>query len=390
MSTVDEAEAAYLEAEGLVVVKPEEATRAERADQMGGELLANILPGALDRLRRRALGIDKPIELPNWPRLATALGGGLWPGCHILTGGTGTGKSQLALQLAFQAAKQGIPTRYIALELDDLGLVARLLCMAAGDRAGVWWSSLYTGKDGQGVLSAHKLDELDRAYGAELAALPLYLATDQGPHGWSYDQIEPAVELLREVHPEAEGNPVLLVVDFLQLLTSPEGKREELRETIGRASYAARHAARKHNAAVLLLSSAARDKYAALSVELGTDGKPTADHYALVGAGKESGDIEYAADNAIVLTRNKETKGELWVAIAKQRAGAGGWFRLVESNGWLMESGEAGGPGAAAVEKAAKAAAAKAKKEADRLAAAALKVNVQGNASEVGGSKYDL
>jgi replicative DNA helicase len=383
---VSDATAEWMEAEGLEAVEPAEATRADNAKKMDKERLANVLPGALDRLRRRALGIDKPIELPNWPRLATALGGGLWPGCHILTGGTGTGKSQLALQLAFQAAKQGIPTRYVALELDDLGLVARLLCMAAGDRAGVWWSQLYTG---QGALSTHKLDELARAYGAELAALPLYLATDQGPHGWSYDQIEPAVELLREVHPEAQDRPVLLVVDFLQLLTSPEGKREELRETIGRAAYAARHAARKRNAAVLLLSSAARDKYAALSVELDTDGKPTAGHYDLVGMGKESGDIEYAADTAIVLTRNKEAKGELWVAIAKQRAGKGGWFRLVESNGWLMEAGEAGAPGAAAVGMVAKAAAARAKKEAERLAAAALKVSGRSKASEPSGGDDD-
>lgn len=373
-----------MESEGLEAADPAEVAREASAGQLQRERVGALLPGAVEQLRRRLTGKENPIQLPNWPRFAGGLGGGLWPGCHILTGGTGSGKSQFALQLALQAAKAGIPTRYVALELDSLGLVARLLCMAAGDRAGVWWSQLYTG---QGVLSEQKLNELVRAYGDELAALPLYLATDQGPHGWSYDAIEPAVKQLRGAHPEAQDRPVLLVVDFLQLLTSPEGKRQELRETIGRASYAARHAAREHGAAVLMLSSTAREKYTALKVELGADGKPTTSAYDLVGAGKESGDIEYAADTALVLTRG-ETKGEVWLAIAKQRAGKGGWFRLVESNGWLMEAGETGGPGAAAVEKAAKKAAAKAKKEAERLEAAAPKAAGQGNASEPSGSKY--
>lgn len=359
-STLDPAVAELL-ADTVPMLDPTAAAAVEAAkakvELLQREKLGELLPGAVEQLRGRVTGKELPIQLPNWPRLAQALGGGLWPGCHILTGGTGTGKSQLALQLALQAARAGIPTRYVALELDSLGLVARLLCMAAGDKAGLWWSQLY---NGQGVQSEQRLNQLVQAYAGELAGLPLYLATDQGPHGWSYDSIEPAVELLRAAHPEADGRPVLLVVDFLQLLTSPEGKREELRETIGRAAYAARHAARKHGAAVLMLSSAARAQYTALSVDLSLHGSPEIHHAELVGAGKESGDIEYAADTAMVLARNNENKGEVWLAVAKQRAGRGGWFRLVEQNGWLFEGDENGQPGAKALaakeKKAAKAA----------------------------------
>lgn len=314
------------------------------AEPMDAERLGALLPDAIEQLRRRADGKDKPIALGNWPRLADRLGGGLWPGCHILTGETGSGKSQLALQLALQAAREGIPTRYVALELDSLGLVARLLCMAAGDKAGVWWSRLYNGQ-GDRNTTRQSLDGLFRAHGAELHNLPLYLSTEHGPHGWSYDRIEPTVKDLRARHPEAEGRPVLVVVDFLQLLSSPDGKREETRETIGRAAYAARSAARKHGAAVLMLSSTARAQYDNMRVNVGLDGMPTTPAYALVGAGKESGDIEYSADTAMVLCKSLvETPAgqskELWLAVAKQRAGQGGWVRLEQRRGWFYEGAD--------------------------------------------------
>jgi replicative DNA helicase len=358
--------------------------REESAEQLQRERVGALLPGAVEQLRRRATGEDRPILLPNWPNFAATMGGGLWPGLHVLTGGTGTGKSQFALQLALQAAKGGVPTRYIGLELDNLGLVARLLCMAAGDRAGVWWSSLYTG---QGALSTHKLDELERAYGAELAALPLYLATDQGPHGWSYDQIGPAVEQLRAVHPEASGRPVLLVVDFLQLLGGE--RNEDVRERIGKAAYQARQAAREHNAAILVLSSTARTNYGALGgLVLNGEGKPKTPPADLVGMGKESGDIEYAADSALVMARATgelddsgnvygNDPGAMWIAAAKLRAGSGKWCRLVESNGWFSEGDLQGvsNPG-------------KPKKPRANATAAAPKGNVPGNASEPSGSKY--
>jgi hypothetical protein len=67
--------------------------------------------------------------------------------------------------------------------------------------------------------------------------------------------------------------------------------------------------------------------------------------------------------------------GAMWIAAAKLRAGSGKWCRLVESNGWFSEGDLQGGsnPG---------------KPKKTRATPAALKVNVQGNASEPTGSKY--
>jgi replicative DNA helicase len=377
-----------MEDEGLEAADPAEVAREESAEKLQRKRLGAILPGAVEQLRRRATGEDRPILLPNWPNFAATMGGGLWPGLHVLTAGTGTGKSQFALQLALQAAKGGVPTLYMGLELDDLGLVARLLCMAAGDGAGIWWSSLYTGNGG-GTQRDATLRRLADAYSAELSSLPLYLDTDQGPHGWAYNKIAPAVKQLRAAHPEADGQPVLLVIDFLQLLASPEeGAREDMKERISKAAYQARDAARKENVAILALSSTARTNYGTLGgLVLNGEGKPKTLPIELVGMGKESGDIEFAVDSALVMARATGELGEdgnvygadpgaVWIAAAKLRAGSGKWCRLVESNGWFSEgASQSGAPNLGKPKKT-------------RATPAAPKGNVQGNASEPSGSKY--
>ncbi len=333
---------------------------AEARAALAKERIGEILPDAIGHLRRRASGEDGPILLPNWPNLAAMLGGGFWPGLHILTGGTGTGKSQFALQVALQAALAGIPVRYVGLELDSLGLVARLLCMTAGESAGTWWSSLYTGKWGKTPGVQH-LERLVADGGPMLAKLPLYLCTEQGPHGWGYDQIGGAAEQLRTAHPELPPTaPVLFVLDFLQLLggATPENgapvRNEDTRERLSKAAYQAREVARKHNVVVLALSSTARTNYAALNgIVLDEMGWPKTHAADLIGVGKESGDIEFASDSSLVLARaTGEAKddgntygadpGAMWIGAAKLRAGQSTWCRLVESQGWLSEGAPRG------------------------------------------------
>ena len=212
--------------------------------------------------------------------------------------------------------------------------MARLLTLAADGGASCYWSDLYTGRNGLAGKSA--LAELSDAHGAELTRLPLYLDTDQGADGWAYTKLEQAVIELRAAHPDDPGRPVLLVVDFLQLVAGAGG-REELRERIGRAAYAAREAARKHNAVILVLSSTARENYKTLAVEIGTDGMPTTPAVALVGLGKESGEVEFAADSVLALCRADSDEGAVWVAVAKQRAGTTGWYRLRTDKGYFSE-----------------------------------------------------
>jgi len=279
------------------------------------------------RMQRRKAGEELPIHTP-WKAVDTALRGGLWPGLAVLVGNAGTGKTQWALQLALHAARAEIPALYIGLELDKLGFAARLMALQYRKENNVrlQWSDLYVGRDPEGgdpeLLPT--MDEVITATEGDLAALPLYLELGP-PGGWSVSQLEERVEELRTDYPKERG-PVLVVLDFLQLVGDDPGTRAELRERIGQAAYAGRRIAREHDAAVLLVSSTARTQYKLLD---GTE-EPLGDKdpRAYLGAGKESGEIEYAADVALTLCREKWTGGTpppVYLAVAKVRAGVPSW-----------------------------------------------------------------
>ncbi len=293
----------------------------------------DVAEGALARFERRARGEEKPIPLP-FERLARVYGGGLWPGLHVFVGGTGKGKTQFALQLALHAADSGTPALYIGLELGELDWVARLL----GARAKRPWSKIFLGDFDPAEMSNLRL------YADGLERLPLYLI-EGPPQGWPYVHIRTAAEELRVLHPKSEG-PALLVLDFLQIIGTSED-REELRERIGRAAYLCRAIARDLDFAVLVLSSTARDNYAALSGG-GDKGKAVAiratgtgsdrrgvvsNPDALIGLGKESGEIEYAADSVLVpvfmpSVGDDAAESKVALVVPKVRAGRPGWVNF--------------------------------------------------------------
>ena len=351
----DQLQAGTLPADPLVGAAPMEGTPeaevARAAAELSEQRVGTWLADAWERLLARGRGEERPIPTP-WPVVDQALSGGIWPGLHVLVGGTGTGKSQWALQLALHAALQGTPVLYIGLELGRVDLAARLLGLISHRR----WSRLYLGRDGQGRTTTDELDQVADRHTADIERLekaPIYLEVCP-PMGWSYTELHRKALALRELHPELAGRrgskPMLLVLDFLQLVGSPEGGNEDLRERIGRAAYAGRAVARDLDAAVLLLSSTSRANYGALTVNDAGKREPAA---ALVGLGKESGEVEYAADSVLVFVRRKtEGPRKVWsqvdVAVAKARApseallAADGWLELEFNGGRFREPGGEG------------------------------------------------
>lgn len=309
-------------------VPPHEPDRSPRIGQ--------TLDASIVRIERRCSGVEKPIELP-WPTLAPHFGGGLWPGLHILNAGTGVGKTQFALQAGSRAAKDGIPVLYVGLELGELDLALRML----GEEAHVPWSPLWTGKAG----AAH----VDRVRGAipALRDLPFHYEVSR-PHGMPPSALVACAERMRANYPEPDGpgsRPLLVVVDFLQLVGAELGSEQEMRIRIGRASYVLRDIANRLGMAVLCISSVARERYktlseihtnAGLAWQTDPDGCPIDRRVqnvdAIVGMGKESGDIEYSADSVTVLARVGETwdgKGcDAIVVTAKGRATGATWSPL--------------------------------------------------------------
>ncbi len=327
----------------IPMARPHEAKAAERAAELDAKapVVGALLDRALGLMRARASKAARPIPLP-WPDLATALGGGLWPGLHVLAGATGTGKSQWALQVALCAAKAGTPTLYVALELGADDLVARLLALELANAEGKHapkWSDLYLGRDEAEVARA------DRDATPVLHGLPLRIEVAP-PHGWPADQLEARVAALREMYPENNGpgsRPLLVVVDYLQAIGSPSGERRmDLRERIGVAAYQARAAARDHAAAVLLLSSVSRENAKATNGPDRPDQSERAERSsaaAFVGLGKDSGDIEYAADSVLAMVRGDEDRADgstgVALAVAKVRAGGPSWVNLRFNGGWF-------------------------------------------------------
>ena len=285
-----------------------------------------------ERLRARHEGKERPLPTP-WPSLNHALtgkeDGGFWPGLHLLVGGTGSGKTQFALQCALEAAQRGVPVLYVNLELAPLDLFTRLAAMLTGQK----WSTVWNGVE---ALRTHDAKGAPVNPVAALQALPFHWI--DASRGWAYDRFIPHVEALRLHYPNrGENDPVLVVVDFLQLVGSPKGAREELRERIAGASYQCRQLARTHSAVVLAVSSTSRENYAKVS----GDGEPWEQSAAaLVGLGKESGETEFSADSVLILCREvckEDGKGDgaspqtgtpVHIGVAKLRAGATNWIPL--------------------------------------------------------------
>ena len=318
--------------------------------------LGELIEPAFKRFRARVTGDESPVPLP-WASLERLYGGGLWPGVHIMGGGTGVGKTAFVLQLALHAAREGVPVLYIGLEMGAMDAVAR--CVALLDEASpdVHASELMHGKSAEkGGVSLERLGSLEGTATAELGDLPFELEAGDA-HGWSYANLVPRVADLRERYKVATEAPVLVVLDFLQLVDSPEGKREELRERITRASYQAREAVRHHNAAVLMVSSTSRENERLLrqwgdgwpqEPVFVTVGKSTNELWcsSFIGIGKESGDIEYSAESLTVLARVSGERGKptrVRVGVPKTRYGISGRSSTLMFNGsrWIDDDDNA-------------------------------------------------
>jgi replicative DNA helicase len=212
---------------------------------------------------------------------------------HVLVGGTGSGKTQWAVQASVAAARAGIPVLYLALELSRRDMAARVV----GALSGAPWSQIL-----RGTLSDPEIPRVVAA-AREARALPLH--TECGaPYGYGAETLAARAWALR---------PQLIVLDYLQLCAGRHG--EEPRTAVGRISYVARTLARDLDATVLVLSSTARANYA----ELVND--PTREPGDMVGLGKESGEIEYAADSVIVLAKHAQRPRSRVLVVAKNRHG---------------------------------------------------------------------
>lgn len=308
--------------------------------------LGDFTPSVLGTIQRRKLREESPIQTP-WSCFSNQLQGGFWPGVHVLIAGTAAGKTQFALECSLHAAMTGSAVGYVSLELNEEDILARVASTALKKKnITLPWSKIYRGE-----INEEELSQVQQEFEI-VRNLPFYV--DFGTTtGWATSKLEKIACSMKECYPNA---PIFLVVDFLQLVGNEPNERADLRERIGKAAYLARQVARQHRASILLISSTARANYNLFAPDTGipaaglmiSDTSNPEHRFlrgirspdALVGLGKETGEIEYAADSVTILAKlprdlivNPSEYSPVLAITAKLRAGPPSWC-VLGSNGW--------------------------------------------------------
>lgn len=260
-------------------------------------LLQEVLPAFIDELNARAEGkVDAiPTGLHDVDRL---LADGVRRGELVVIGARPSmGKSALMLTVARNVSKAG-PVLVCSMEDSEHMLVARQVSAAgrvnladirrppsSGGAADRMWTGVSEGVE---------------------ALTPLRMFIDDTP-GLNLHQVRrKALQVKRR-----EGDLLLVVVDYLQLM---EGEGETRAHTLATIARGLKRLAKELNCAVLVLSQLSREADK-------TDGPPRLDHLA------ESGGIEQAADIIGLLWREArrkpkpDNKHQAQIEFAKQKNG---------------------------------------------------------------------
>lgn len=298
---------------------------------------------------------------PSWEGLWRHIGPWRPDRLAILVGGTGRGKSAMALQAAEAAARhEGHPVLYVSAEMGTDELVARLVALRAAlsldavnrtGGPGLAWTAIAAG--------AVPLDALKPAGDALAKDCPaLYLWAPEG-RGRTIDAIRDVAYALAAKH----GRPPMIVLDYLQRLTPGGDGESGRREAVIEMSGALRELSRPNRqkgwpgAAVLALSSIARAHYdkvasteALQHAQYGgknrENPKKTDPPQEIVGLGKEAGEIEFDAPVVMVMTTDRAEHGQprdvtCYVAVPKNRGGRAGvhaWMRFYPACGIFRSS----------------------------------------------------
>ncbi|MFM7642212.1 MAG: DnaB-like helicase C-terminal domain-containing protein, partial [Cyanobium sp.] len=229
-----------------------------------------------------------------FPGLARVLRGGLRAGQLLTAGGPpGCGKTTLSLQLADHAAAAGVPVVFISMEMTRTQLVQASLSRLSGLETTVLAAALSKASGGDGSATEQQVASAEKALDTYLKTMAPRLYLVEGGPQHTPGRIQALVGQVRHQLGLQDVHPVLVVVDYLQLLSlgsEAEGSiREDLR--VGALASSLKGLARATGSAVLALSDITK---AAME---------EADKGGRIGPGvfRDSGRILHAADTALVI-----------------------------------------------------------------------------------------
>ncbi|WP_334109330.1 replicative DNA helicase [Thermodesulfitimonas autotrophica] len=279
----------------------------ELAQERGGSTftsLKQILEEALRHIEEVYQARGEMLGLPTGFIDVDRLLSGLWPqDLIILAARPSMGKTSLALSIALNVAKRGIPVGFFSLEMSKEQLVQRLLTAEAKvDYRRVRTADLEE-EDWQKLVDA----------AARIAQAAIFI--DDTP-GLSVREMRARARRL-----QAEHGLGLLVIDYLQLMQSHR-RVENRQQEIADISRSLKGLAKELNIPVLALSQLSR------AVEQRQDKRPVMSDL------RESGALEQDADVIMFIYREEyyrpetEKKGIAEVIVAKQRNGPVGMVEL--------------------------------------------------------------
>lgn len=264
-----------------------------------GAIAAKVMDGVIERLENPDLPGGVPTGFSEIDEITNGLQD---TDLLILAARPGMGKSSLAMNIAVNAAKQGIPVAFFSLEMSKEQLVQRIIAAETGINSAAIKSGRLNEQQTHLFLAA--LDRVSR--------LPIFIDDDP-----SWNIISLKSECRRLVASEGVG---LIVVDYLQLL---EGKRggSNPENRVQEVSFISRHLkiiAKELKVPVLALSQLSR------ALEARADKRP------MLSDLRESGSIEQDADIVMFIYRddmyneNSERPNQADILFAKHRNGSTG------------------------------------------------------------------
>lgn len=310
---VEEARARRLVAAGVAIAQAGEArhlTSVEAQDIARTKLdaalatrqrrdlvrIGDVLPEVIDIAEKG----ESPALSTPWPDVDRLIGG-MAPGRLVVVGARpGVGKSVMGTNLALQMAQRHQhAVLIVSAEMPRLEVTQRMVAANA---------SINLTNLTAGTLSESQWDSFRRHYEA-VNALPI----------WIDDTSAPTITSIRSYAQDVRrerDDLALVVVDYLQLLATPEASKSASRaERLGEVSRGLKVLAREMGACVVAMAQVNRE-----GVKGGA--RPTMSDL------RESGSIEADADQVVLLHRPDDQVPEVEVLVDKNRWGIRGQATL--------------------------------------------------------------
>jgi replicative DNA helicase len=239
--------------------------------------------------------------------LDRVLGGGFRQRDLVVLGGDiGSGKSALALAMAVRAATAGYPVAYFSGEMDEDRLMERALALEAR----VQIDELRGGKLSEAGRSAVGATAL-RLKSLPLKVYPLV--------GRQFDDV---------LEPAWDEHPVLLIVDYLQLLPPPAARMTQEEDTAF-AVRALKGVALDRQLACLAVAQLPKH------VTERADPRPTLDDFGAKGAVKQHADVALGIFREEMYNPGGGVEGATELIVAKNRNGPTGFIDLYFYQQWM-------------------------------------------------------